>query len=55
MQKNIKWYILIKEGGVNMTIKEMLSKGMIMLKGNNVDSPKLKARLLLKYILLQLL
>ena len=34
-----------------MTIKEMLSKGMIMLKGNNVDSPKLKARLLLQYIL----
>ena len=34
-----------------MTIKEMLSKGMIILKGNNVDSPKLKARLLLQYIL----
>ena len=34
-----------------MTIKEMLSKGMIMLKGNNVDSPKLKSRLLLQYIL----
>ena len=34
-----------------MTIKEMLSKGMIMLKGNNIDSPKLKARLLLQYIL----
>jgi len=34
-----------------MTIKEMLSKGMIMLKGNNVDSPKLKARLLLQFIL----
>lgn len=34
-----------------MTIKEMLSKGMIMLKGSNVDSPKLKARLLLQYIL----
>ena len=34
-----------------MTIKEMLSKGTIMLKGNNVDSPKLKARLLLQYIL----
>ena len=34
-----------------MTIKEILSKGMIMLKGNNVDSPKLKARLLLQYIL----
>lgn len=34
-----------------MTIKEILSKGMIMLKGSNVDSPKLKARLLLQYIL----
>lgn len=34
-----------------MTIKEMLSKGMIMLKGSNIDSPKLKARLLLQYIL----
>ena len=34
-----------------MTIKEMLSKGMIILKGNNIDSPKLKARLLLQNIL----
>lgn len=34
-----------------MTIKEMLSKGMIMLKGSNIESPKLKARLLLQYIL----
>lgn len=34
-----------------MTIKEILSKGMIMLKGNNIESPKLKARLLLQYIL----
>ena len=34
-----------------MTIKDILSKGMIMLKGSNVDSPKLKARLLLQYIL----
>lgn len=34
-----------------MTIKEILSKGMIMLKGSNIDSPKLKARLLLQYIL----
>lgn len=34
-----------------MTIKEVLSKGMIILKGNNVDSPKLKSRLLLQYIL----
>ena len=34
-----------------MTIKQILSKGMIILKGNNVDSPKLKARLLLQFIL----
>lgn len=34
-----------------MTIKEMLSKGMVILKGNNIDSPKLKSRLLLQYIL----
>lgn len=34
-----------------MTIKEALTKGMIILKGNNIDSPKLKARLLLQYIL----
>ncbi|MCI8272583.1 MAG: peptide chain release factor N(5)-glutamine methyltransferase [Clostridia bacterium] len=34
-----------------MTIKEALSKGMIMLKGNKIESPKQKARLLLQYIL----
>ena len=34
-----------------MTIKQALTKGMIMLKSNKVDSPKLKARLLLQYIL----
>lgn len=34
-----------------MTIKEALTKGMIILKGSNIDSPKLKARLLLQYIL----
>jgi len=34
-----------------MTIKEILTKGMIILKGSNIDSPKLKARLLLQYIL----
>ena len=34
-----------------MTIKEVLNKGMIMLKSNKVESPKLKARLLLQYIL----
>lgn len=39
------------KGGVNMTIKETLTKGMIMLKNSNVESPKLKARLLLQFIL----
>ena len=34
-----------------MTIKETLNKGMIMLKNNKVESPKLKARLLLQYVL----
>ena len=34
-----------------MTIKEILSKGTIMLKGSNIESPKIKARLLLQYIL----
>ena len=34
-----------------MTIKQALNKGTIILKSNNVESPKLKARLLLQYIL----
>ena len=34
-----------------MTIKQAITKGMIMLKSNNVESPKLKARLLLQYVL----
>ena len=34
-----------------MTIREALTKGMIILKSNNVETPKLKARLLLQYIL----
>ena len=34
-----------------MTIKQTLAKGMIILKSNNIDSPKLKARLLLQYVL----
>lgn len=34
-----------------MTIKQTLTKGMIILKNNNVDSPKLKARLLLQFVL----
>ena len=33
-----------------MTIKQTLAKGMIILKSNNIDSPKLKARLLLQYV-----
>ena len=34
-----------------MTIKEALTKGMIILKNNNIETPKLKARLLLQFIL----
>ena len=34
-----------------MTIKQTLAKGTIILKSNNIDSPKLKARLLLQYVL----
>ena len=36
-----------------MTIKEALNKGMIMLKNSNIESPKLKSRLLLQYIINQ--
>ncbi len=34
-----------------MTIKEAQNKGTIMLKNNQIESPKLKARLLLQYVL----
>ena len=34
-----------------MTIKQALNKGMILLKTNDIDSPKLKARLLLQHVL----
>ena len=34
-----------------LTIKQKLTKGTIMLKNSNIESPKLKARLLLQYIL----
>ncbi len=34
-----------------MTIKEILNKGIILLKTNNVEIPKLKARLLLQFVL----
>ena len=37
--------------GVSMTIQEAIGKAMIQLKTKNIDSPKLKARLLLQYIL----
>lgn len=39
-----------KESG-KMTINQALNKGMIILKSNNIESPKLKARLLLQYVL----
>lgn len=34
-----------------MTIKEAIEKGNIMLKGNNIDTPKLKSRLIMQYLL----
>ena len=34
-----------------MTIREALNKGTIMLKSNNIESPRLKSRLLLQYVL----
>lgn len=34
-----------------MTIKEALEKGTVMLKGENLDSPKMKARILLQDVL----
>ena len=34
-----------------MTIKQALTKGTIILKSKNINSPKLKARLLLQYVL----
>ena len=34
-----------------MTIKQALTKGTIILKSNNISSPKLKARLLLQFVL----
>lgn len=34
-----------------MTVKELLNKGAILLKTNNIESPKLQARLLLQFIL----
>ena len=34
-----------------MTIKELLNQGMIMLKNENIDGPKVKARMLLQFVL----
>ncbi len=39
--------------GVDMTIKEAIGKATIKLKIKNIDSPKLKARLLIQHILNQ--
>ena len=34
-----------------MTIKEILSKGTVILKSNNIENPVIKARLLLQHTL----
>ena len=34
-----------------MTIREAINKATIMLKGNNIEEPKLKSRLLMQYVL----
>ena len=34
-----------------MTIKELINKGILVLKKNNVEYPKLKSTLLMEYIL----
>lgn len=39
--------------GVDMTIKEAIGKATTKLKIKNIDSPKLKARLLMQYVLKQ--
>lgn len=44
---------LIAKEGVDMTIKEAIGKATIKLKIKNIDSPKLKARLLMQYVLKQ--
>ena len=45
-KKNIYDKIIQEKVGDNMLIKDALAKGTIMLKGENLDSPKMKARLL---------
>lgn len=44
---------LIAKEGMDMTIKEAIGKATIKLKTKNIDSPKLKARLLMQYVLKQ--
>lgn len=44
--------LIVKEG-VDMTIKEAIGKATTKLKIKNIDSPKLKARLLMQYVLKQ--
>ena len=34
-----------------MTIKQAIDKGTVLLKGKNIDTPKMKARLLIQFIL----
>ena len=36
-----------------MTIMDAIKKGMIELKNSNIESPKLKSRLLMQYVLNQ--
>ena len=50
-KKNIYDKIIQEKVGDNMLIKDALAKGTIMLKGENLDSPKMKARLLLQDVL----
>ena len=38
-------------GGKNMTIRETIRKGMIILKNNNVTEPNIKARMIMQYVL----
>ena len=51
LKKYIYDKIIQEKVGDNMLIKEALSKGTIMLKGENLDSPKMKARILLQDVL----
>ena len=44
---------MFQKEGENMTIKQAIEKGAVELKVGNVDTPKMKARLLMQYILNQ--